>query len=75
MVERPSWSARNGREAIFESREWSGGPPGGTGVVEKPSRIAGSGREYLLKGREDLSVSREGSGGPPRGPGVVRNPS
>ena len=40
----------DGREALLEGRDWSGVPSGGLGVVEKPSRRAGSGREAHSKG-------------------------
>ena len=49
--------SRSGREAITDVREWSGrpqgfagvvrGPPGYLGVVGRPSRISGSGRNAL----------------------------
>ena len=39
-----------GREALLEDREWSGGPPGGSGVVGRPSCWAGSGQEALPEG-------------------------
>ena len=35
----------NGREAHPDFRELSGGPPGSLGVVGRPSRMSGSGRE------------------------------
>ena len=35
------------REAFPDVREWSGGPQGYLGVVGRPSRISGSGREAL----------------------------
>ena len=45
VVGRPSWRTGSGREALPEDREWSGGPhgglggpSGGQGVVESPSR-------------------------------------
>ena len=45
-------------------REGSRGPPGGLGVVVRPSRRSGRGHESLPK-------SLKGSGGPPRGPGEI----
>ena len=65
MVVMPLWRAGSGREALQEGQEWSGGPPGGPGEVERPSWRATSGPEVIPEGREWL-------GGPPRGPGVVR---
>ena len=44
--------------------EWYGGPPGGQGVVGRPSRMAWSGQEAFPEGRE-------WSGDPMGGPGVV----
>ena len=35
-------------KAFTDSREWSGCPPGFLGVVRRPSRMSGSGRESLL---------------------------
>ena len=64
MVGRTIWRAGNGREALADVQECSGGPPGGLrgpaggpGVVARPSRWAGSGRDTH------------------GGPGVVRRPS
>ena len=37
----------SGREAILDVREWSGGPPGCLGVVERTSRMSGSCQETL----------------------------
>ena len=49
----------SGREALSESREWLGEPPGCPGVVgssyrksEKPSRMSGSGQEAFPDVRE-----------------------
>ena len=36
------------QEALKDVREWSGGPPGCQGVVARPSKMSGSGREALL---------------------------
>ena len=49
-------------------REWSGGPPKYLGVVDRPSKRSGSGREALPE-------DREWSGGPPGCPVVVGRPS
>ena len=43
---------RSGRESLADVREWSGGPPGCPGVVGRPSKMSGSGREGLLDVRE-----------------------
>ena len=56
--------SRNGREALPEVRQWSGGPPGGPAVVGRPSRRSGSFREALPE-------FREWSIGPIGCPGVV----
>ena len=64
MVERPSRRSMSGREALPEVREWSGGLPGGPGVVGWLFRGSDSGGEALPE-------VREWSGGFPRGPGVV----
>ena len=37
----------NGREALPDVREWSGGPRGCPGVVGRPSWKSGSGREAI----------------------------
>ena len=42
----------SGREALSKVREWLGGPPGGPGVVEKPSRRSVSSWEALPEVRE-----------------------
>ena len=64
-----------GQESIPESREWSGVPPGGLGVVGSTSRRAGSGWEAHPVGMEVVPEGREWSGGAPGGLGVVRRPS
>ena len=61
-----------GREALPDVREWSGDPPGFTGVVEKPSQMFGRGREALLD--EALPDFWEWLRGPPRFTGVVGSP-
>ena len=43
----------SGLEAHPDVHEWSGGPPGCPGVVERPSRMSGSGREAHLDGLGD----------------------
>ena len=48
----------SGSEALPNVREWSRGPPGCPGVIQRPSRMSDS-------GREDIPVVREWSGGPP----------
>ena len=53
-----------GRQALSESREWSGGPPGGPGVVGRPSRSDGS--DWVVHPEE-----REWSGAPPGWPEVI----
>ena len=40
---------RSGRQALMEVRVWLGGPPRGPGVVGRPSRRSGSGREALTE--------------------------
>ena len=64
-----------GQEALPDVRVWSEGPPGCPGVVGRPSRMSGSGREALTVGRETFPNVWEWSGGPPGCPGVVRRPS
>ena len=82
-VGRPSQRARRDLQVLLAGWEGSGGSPEGPiGVgrplqraerVERPSRLARRGREYLPKGQESLSEDREGSGGPPGGTdGIVR---
>ena len=64
--------AESGREALPEEYEGplggSGGCPGGTRVVGRPSRSAGNGLEAIPE-------SREWSAGPLEGQGVVGRPS
>ena len=65
--------------------EWSGGPPGCSGVVGRSSWMSGSGREALPKVREWLVVVsssgttlpyiQEWLRSPPRYPRVVGRPS
>ena len=67
----------NGREALPDVREWSGGPPGCPGVVGMPSRMSRSGWEALPENREwsgGLPDVWECLGGLPRCPGVVGRP-
>ena len=49
----------SGREALPDVREWSGGPPGCPGVVGRPTRMSGSGREAISNGWEALMDGRE----------------
>ena len=65
-------------EALPDVQEWSGGPPGCPGVVDKPSRKSGSGREasrisgscrQTLPDVREWSTSRHGCSG------VVDKPS
>ena len=53
-----------GWEALSYLQEWSVGPPGCPGMVGRPSRISGSGRETLLDVREFLLDFRVWSEGP-----------
>ena len=56
------------RQAIPDFREWSRGPLGSLGVVGRPSRMFGSGRDALpnVRGvREALQDVRKWSGDPP----------
>ena len=64
MVERPSWRAGRGKEALLESWEGSGGQE----EDRRPYQRAGRGREALLE-------EWEGMGSPPGEPGGVRRPS
>ena len=43
---------RNGWEALLDVWQWSGGLPDCLEVVERPSRMSGSGREALLDFRQ-----------------------
>ena len=66
------------REACPDVQEWSGGSPGCQGVVLIPSRMSGVvGRPSRMfgSGREALQNVREWSGYPPRCLGVVGSPS
>ena len=54
-----------GREALQGVREWSGGLPGCSGVVGRPSRMTGSGREAILDDREWSGDPPGYAGGPP----------
>ena len=74
MVGRPSQRARCGREVLLE---WSGGPPGGQGLVERPSRKVGSDlrpSQRAESGWEAFPEDREWSGCPPGGSEVVDRP-
>ena len=60
-------------EDLTDIREWSGGPPKCQGVVGRPSRISGSGREACWmagSGWKALPNVQELSGEPPGWPGV-----
>ena len=54
----------SGREALPKVREWSGVPPGGTGVVGRTSGMSESGREALPEVREALPEDQVWSEGP-----------
>ena len=56
MVVRPSRWARHSQASFPDGQECSKGPPGGSGVVGKPSRMAGSCREAISKGWEWLGM-------------------
>ena len=78
MVERPSRRSGSGWEALPEVREWSGVPPGGPGVVGRPSCRSGWPIRTSGNGCEALPEVREWSVSPPEGPedpGVVGSPS
>ena len=62
------------RESHTRVWEGSGGPPGGLGVVGRPSRRFGMGWEAHAEVWETHPDVREGSGGPPIGPGGVGDP-
>ena len=67
-----------GREAFPDVREWSGRPRGCPGVVGRPSRMSGNGREALRMsgiGRKALQDDHEWSRGSPGCPGLVGRPS
>ena len=42
----------SGREALPESQEWSGGPPGCLVMVERPFQMSDSGRKVIPEVRE-----------------------
>ena len=63
---------------FLDVREWSVGPAGCPGVVERHALLSVSGRKSLpdvWSAREALPDVREWSGGPPGFPGVVGRPS
>ena len=71
MIRRPSWRFRSGQEALPKVREWSGGPPGGLGVVGRPFWRSVGGRKALREVQEWLGGPLGGmnwSEGPPKGP-------
>ena len=49
----------SGQETPPNIWQWSGGPTGSPGVVERPSRVSESSRESLQEVREALPVVRE----------------
>ena len=64
------------QEALPNVWEWSGYSLGCPGVIKRPSRMSGSGREALPDvwgGREALTDVQERSGVSPGFPGVVRS--
>ena len=65
----------SGWEALQDVRKWSGGPPGCPGVVGRPSRMSGCGREALSDVRETRPDVREWSEGSLVRPAVFRMPS
>ena len=76
VVGRSFHSSGSGLEAIAKVREWWGVPPGGLGVVGRPSQNLGVvGRPSRWSGSAWAVLPRfqECSGGTPRGPGVVRS--
>ena len=63
------------RETLLEVQEWSGGPHGCPGMVGRPSRMSGSGRETVRYVWEAFPEVREWSRGPPKCLGVDERPS
>ena len=62
MVRKPSRMSGSGREGGPDVREWSGSPPGCSGVVGKPSRMSGMVRKPARmsgSGQEDFQDVRE----------------
>ena len=57
--------SRSGRETLLKVWKWLGGSLGCPGVVGRPSRLLGSGRETFLNVRDALLDIREWSEGPP----------
>ena len=55
MFARPSRLSGSDRETLPDVQEWSGDPPGCSGVVGWPTRMSGSGRETL----PDVLIARE----------------
>ena len=51
----------SGLEALPNVREWSGGPPACPGVVERPSRMCGSGPDTLTMSRKTSRMTRRTS--------------
>ena len=66
------------RKTFEEVWDWSGDPRVGLGLVERPSRISGTGRGTVGEVRDGsgtLVEVRDKSGGPPEGSGRVVGPS
>ena len=71
----------SGQEALLDVREWSSGPPGCPGVVERPYRTSRSGVSLSQMSEKPSRMSRSGrdsfpdvlewSGSPPGCLGVV----
>ena len=88
VVWKPSRSVENGREALPEGREWSGGPLGWSGLVVRPyrkDREWSGGPSGVLRvvarlsrragtSRDALPVSQEWSGVLPKEPVLVGRP-
>ena len=62
-------------EALPDVREWLEGPPGGPGVVGRPSLISVKPSRMSRSGWKTLPVVREQSGGPPKFAGEVGSPT
>ena len=60
MVGMPNRRSESGRQAFREVREWSGGPPEGSGLVRRPSERFESGLEAIAKVRVRLRGSSSG---------------
>ena len=71
----PNQKFESGWAAFQEFREWSGGLPGGSGVVGRPSRRSASGQEALPEVRETLPEDRMWSEDTTKGPRVDGRPT